>query len=227
MKNVLITGTSSGLGEALAKQFFKNNYNVYGISRSQTNTTLTRSELCDFSALNSIEGRLEKLTKGVDCFDYVFLNAGILGDLKPISKITIDEYRNIFNINVWSNKIILDYLLSKHKINNVIGVSSGAATKTYFGWSLYCCSKAAFKQLLSSYKDEYTSVRFLSLSPGLVKSKMQDEIYEYDESKIPSVKKFKNAYSNMQSPKECAENIYNNIEPIFETESMCFDLRDL
>jgi NADP-dependent 3-hydroxy acid dehydrogenase YdfG len=227
MKNVLITGTSSGLGEALAKQFFKNNYNVYGISRSQTNIMLTKSEICDFSVLNSIEECLEKLINDVDCFDYIFLNSGILGELKPISKITVDEYQNIFDINVWSNKIILDYLLSKHKINNVIGMSSGAATKTYFGWSLYCCSKAAFKQLLSSYKDEYTLVRFLSLSPGLVKSKMQDEIYKYDESKMPSVKKFKSAYANMQSPKECAENIYNNIELIFKTESMSFDLRDL
>jgi alcohol dehydrogenase/benzil reductase ((S)-benzoin forming) len=228
MKNVLITGTSSGLGKSLAQQFLKNDYNVYGISRSPTNVELMKSEMCDFSELNTIEARLEKLINGVDCFDYVFLNAGILGDLKPVSKITLDEYKNIFNINVWSNKVLLDYVFSKHCANNIIAISSGAAMKTYFGWSLYCCSKAALKQLISSYEDEYKAVNFVSLAPGLVKSKMQDKIYGYDESEIPSVRKFKDAYDNMQTPDECAKKILHNLDEIYtKKENGFFDLRGL
>tara|TARA_B100000700_G_scaffold326280_1_gene437352 strand:- start:3643 stop:4332 length:690 start_codon:yes stop_codon:yes gene_type:complete len=228
MKNVLITGTSSGLGEALSQQLLKNDYNVYGISRSQTDVKLTRSEICDFSTLDTIGAHLEKLMGGVDCFDYIFLNAGILGDLKPVSKIAIDEYQNIFNINVWSNKVLLDYVLSRCSVGNVIAISSGAAMKTYFGWSLYCCSKAALKQLISSYEDEYKGINFISLAPGLVKSKMQDKIYRYDESEIPSVKKFKEAYDNMPTPDECAQKIVRNLDEIYtKKENGFFDLRSL
>jgi len=228
MRNVLITGTSSGLGEALARQFLQNDYNVYGISRSPTGIELTKSEICDFSALDTIGAHLEKLIDGVDCFDYVFLNAGILGDLKPVSQITIDEYQNALNVNVWSNKVLLDYVLSKCRLNNVIAISSGAAMKTYFGWSLYCCSKAAFKQLISSYEDEHKTVNFVSLAPGLVKSKMQDKIYGYDESQIPSVKKFKEAYDNMPTPDECAQKIVRNLDEIYtKKENGFFDLRSL
>ena len=214
MNNVLITGTSSGLGEALARQFL-NHSNVYGI------VGLTKSEICDFATLDTMGTHLERLTDGVDCFDYVVLNAGILGDLKPVSQITIEEYRNALNINVWSNKILLDHVLSKCRVKNVIAISSGAATKTYFGWSLYCCSKAAFKH-------EHKAVNFVSLAPGLVKSKMQDKIYGYDELQIPSVKKFKEAYDNMPTPDECAQKIVRNLDEIYtKKENGFFDLRSL
>jgi benzil reductase ((S)-benzoin forming) len=212
MKNVLITGTSSGLGYSLAKEFKDGGYNVYGISRSFTDLDINKVE-CDFNDIGSIESALNSLVD-VDNFSHIILNAGILGKVAIQKDITIPEYNEIFNVNVLSNKIILDSLLNKSTVESVIGISSGAAHKTYFGWGLYCCSKAAFSQLLTSYSDEFKDVNFVSLRPGLVKTKMQDEIHSYDINEFPSLKKFNDAYPTMSSPSDTAKLILKHIDVI-------------
>lgn len=227
MRNVLITGSSSGLGKSLAK-VFSETHHVYGISRSDSIEHTKRYRTCDFSDLESVKFYIQDLVAGVYDFEYVILNAGTLGDLKPSMDIPTQEYKRVFDINVWANKIILDYMLKNKNVNDVIAISSGAALKGYFGWSTYCASKAALKQLISCYGDEYKAVRFLSLAPGLVKTKMQDKIYSHDEKVVPSVKKFKLAYNDMESPDKCAKKIYDNINQIFWNSANYYcDLRDI
>jgi len=211
--NVLITGSSSGLGFSLAKKFKELNYTVYGISRSFTHLDINQ-QICDFSKPNDISYYL-KLLIDVKDFDYVFLNAGMLGKLDKTKNLTLSEYEEIFNVNVFSNKIILDYILHKTKVKNVIAISSGAALKTYLGWSLYCTSKSAFKQLVSSYADEYNDTKFINLAPGLIKSKMQDVIKSVSVNEFPSLKKFHDAYPKMDSPDEVADKIFQNLN-LFE-----------
>ena len=58
--NVLITGSSSGLGFSLAKKFKELNYTVYGISRSFTHLYINQ-QICDFSKPNDISYYLKHL----------------------------------------------------------------------------------------------------------------------------------------------------------------------
>ncbi len=215
MSRVLITGSTSGLGLAL-KNIYQTKYTVDTVDR----------DVCDLENLDSVQKSVDNITKNKK-YKHVFLNAGILGRLSKSKDLTLHEYNQIFNVNVWSNKIIIDCLIQNNAIENVICVSSGAASKPYFGWSLYCSAKAAMKQILSCYQYEYHDFRFLSLAPGLVKTKMQDRIYKYDENKIPSVKKFKDAYNNMQKPEDCAKIIFDNLENILSKSVDYFDIRDI
>jgi NADP-dependent 3-hydroxy acid dehydrogenase YdfG len=224
--NLLITGTSSGLGFELSKKFKEKGYSVYGISRSLTNLDINQV-VCDFKDLEHINPSINSLCGDIT-FDYVILNAGILGKLDCISNISLEDYKETFNINVFSNKIILDNLLKNCNIRNVIAISSGAALKSYVGWSLYCTSKAAFKQLISSYAQEFKSTHFVSLAPSIFKTKIQDYIYSQDEDKIPSISKFKEMYPNMQSPSSAANKIFNNLNEIKKIESgEYFDIREI
>ncbi len=216
MAKVLITGTTSGLGESLLKTYSEEGHSVQSIDRKD----------CDFKKLDQVEQAIDQYAKRVS-YDYVFLNAGILGQLLPARNTSLYDYQEAFNINVWSNKIIIDKLLKNDSVKNVICVSSGAASKGYYGWSIYCATKAAIKQLMSCYAIENPEVNFLSLAPGLVKTKMQDEIHRYDEKDIPSVKKFKEAYDTMQTPDECAEKIYKHLDSILQQKQDFFDLRKL
>ena len=226
MKNVLITGSSSGLGLSLAEAFLKSGYNVFGISRSTTPLDIFQIQ-CDFSNLKALELAIEPLKK-ISHWDYVVLIAGTLGKLEKQQDLTIGDYSAVLNINTFSNKIILDSLLNVSPINNVIGISSGAALKTYFGWSLYCLSKAAFKQLVSSYADEFPKTHFLSLAPGIIKSKMQEIIYNEDEKRIPSVKKFHEMYDKMVKPEKVANNIVQKLPTFRDFSSGSFvDMRDI
>lgn len=226
MANVLITGSSSGLGLALAQSFCEQGDEVYGISRSQTPLPI-KQITCDFNQLDTLRERLFELTQNIS-IDYVFLNAGLLGKIAVVSKLSHDDFLTVFNVNVFANKIVIDALLRNNKLKNIIGISSGAALKTYFGWSIYCTSKAAFKQLISSYADENPSIHFLSLAPGIVKTKMQDHLYSLDATEIPSLEKFHSLYNSMESPDIVAKKIINNLTTLDVLPSGSFyDLRDI
>lgn len=223
--NVLITGTSSGLGYELAKQFISQGDTVYGISRSLSDLDIKQVN-CDFTDLQYLAISLNNLidTKKIDT---VILNAGMLGSISETNNLRIDEFYDVFTVNVLANKVIIDWLLN-HDINvkNIIGISTGAALKEYYGWSLYCTSKAAFKQLLSTYAQEESNIHFLSLAPGIIKTKMQDYIYSIDGQEIPSVNKFKNMYDVMDTPDIVANKIIKFLPEVNELKSgSYFDLR--
>ena len=226
MANVLITGSSSGLGLALAKSFCEQGDEVYGISRSQTPLPI-KQITCNFNQLDTLKESLSELIQNIS-FDYVFLNAGLLGKIEVVSKLSHDDFLSVFNVNVFANKIIIDALLRNNNVKNIIGISSGAALKTYFGWSIYCTSKAAFKQLISAYADENPTTHFLNLAPGIVKTKMQDHLYSLDATEIPSLEKFHSLYNTMETPEIVAKRIIENLTPLGTLPSgSFFDLRDI
>jgi len=226
--NVLITGTTSGLGHSLAAKYLQLNADVYSLSRRYPDglPKTVRHTSCDLCDLESVQAAMNTLSNIK--FDFVYLNAGMLGSLAKTDELWFSEFGDIFNVNVWSNKLIIDNLLKRNQASHIISISSGAALKSYYGWSLYCSSKAALKQLISCYAQENPRVRFVSLAPGIIKTKMQDSIKEVKAERIPSVKKFHDLYDTMQTPDECADKILNNLFDIFErAEDSYFDLRSL
>jgi NAD(P)-dependent dehydrogenase (short-subunit alcohol dehydrogenase family) len=100
------------------------------------------------------------------------------------------------------------------KTKLIVAISSGAALAPKLGWFLYCSSKAALKFLLESYAIEHKKFKFINISPGLIKTKMQKQICKINEKKIKSVKKFKelNKKNMVPSPNEVADNLINSIK---------------
>ena len=135
------------------------------------------------------------------------------------------------NINVWSNKILLDWILRNKKVSQVVGISSGASNHTYKGWSGYSLSKTALKMLMDVYSKDTEGAHFISVAPGLINTSMQDYLCnEVDENKFPVTKKFIAAKKDgsMKTPDQIAEKFVEMI-PKFQTlENGTFiDLRDI
>ena len=148
----------------------------------------------------------------------------MLGEINKVSDLSVNQFNEIFNVNVLANKIILDrLLLNKINLKQIIGISSGAALKSYYGWSLYCCSKAAFKQLLSTYAQEYPNIQFTSLAPGIIKTDMQNYINSLDKNNFPSVEKFQQMFDSMDTANTVAEKLINNL---FNLKEDYLDLRN-
>ena len=61
-------------------------------------------------------------------------------------------------------------------MRQVIGISSGAAVRGSRGWNGYALSKAAFAMLIQLYAAERSETHFCSLMPGIVQTKMQDDL---------------------------------------------------
>jgi len=151
-KNVFITGISSGLGRGLAEEYLERGYTVYGLSRRGASFEHQRLHeiKANLAALDAIAGVLDRLI-GDTRIELAILNAGILGEFKPMTETSLDELRRAMDINVWANKVILDWFATHHPPRQVVLISSGAAITGHPGWGTYALSKAALNMLAQLY----------------------------------------------------------------------------
>ena len=223
---ILVTGTSSGLGQQVVKVFRDFGHKTVGLSRSGSEET---DYVCDFSDPEELERALETLCKEHHAFDCIFLNAGILGKICKATEISQEELQNVFQINLFSNKQIIDHLvISQVKIGTVLAISSGASLKAYDGWLSYCLTKASLNQMIRCYAVENENIKFLSIAPGVIQTKMQDQIVKNCSKTFSSIDKFKSLYGNIPTPKEVAEKMYVNLGFLKSLKSGdYYDLREI
>ncbi|MGH8274133.1 MAG: SDR family NAD(P)-dependent oxidoreductase [Gammaproteobacteria bacterium] len=214
-ESVFITGVSSGLGHGLAEEYLARGCKVYGLSRRGAGFEHeclheTQADLVD---LDAIPGVLDRLI-GEARIELIILDAGILGEFKPMPEIGLDEFRRAMDINVWANKVILDWFAVHHAPRQVVLVSSGAAITGHKGWGTYALSKAALNMLAQLYAHDLPDTHVAAFAPGLVHTAMQDHINEkVDEKRFPSVKGLKAARGtpDMPAPREAAQRIADAI----------------
>ncbi|WP_457642133.1 SDR family NAD(P)-dependent oxidoreductase [Persephonella sp.] len=223
VKSVFITGIGSGLGKAFAQRFLEKGYKVYALSRHLPDCLKNNSEIkfqfCDLQALETIYPAAERLLEGIENLDVAILNAGFLTELKDIHDTPIYEMNLMMDINVWANKVILDYLIDKKiKTPQIVAISSGASVNGNRGWHGYSISKAALNMLIKLYSREMEDTHLIALAPGLILTPMLEKfVLSADEEKFPSVKRIKNAPK--MTPEEAAEKIINLLPKLKKFES--------
>lgn len=187
---VFISGVSSGIGHGLAAAYLGRGWNVLGVSR-RTPDDLIKHDRFAFRTLDlndaaAIETVLDMLLTHVSGLDVVVLNAGILGPFGDMGQIQLAEMKHVMEINLWSNKRLLDHLFATGKVvRQVVMMSSGASVNGNRGWGSYSISKAALNMLTLLYARERSDTHFCALAPGLVDSEMQADL-----SKIPRDPRF-------------------------------------
>ncbi|MDT8438470.1 MAG: SDR family NAD(P)-dependent oxidoreductase [Wenzhouxiangellaceae bacterium] len=233
--NVLITGNSSGLGLGLTRKLLERDAIVWGLSRRgcpiHDNDGL-RDRQVDLGNLGNLEHHLERLLSDCLRLDLVVLNAGILGRIREISDTDVHDLEHMMRVNVWANKVILDWLIERAiPVGQVVAISSGAAVNMNYGWGGYSLSKAALNNLVSLYAQEMPDTHLTALAPGLVDTAMQDYLCgEVDSSEFPSVQKLIDARGteNMPDGEAAAEHILSLLERLREGPSGEFvDIRQL
>lgn len=203
--NVFITGNSSGLGLGLTRRLLDQDAIVWGLSRSgcpiHDNDGL-RDRKVDLGNLNTLEQDLDRLLSDALRLDLVVLNAGILGKIHAISETDVHDLEHMMRINVWANKVILDWLIERRlPVTQVVAISSGAAVNMNYGWGGYSLSKAALNNLIRLYAPEMPDTHLTALAPGLVDTAMQDYLCgEVDSDEFPSVEKLKDARGTGDMP---------------------------
>lgn len=240
-RQILITGISSGIGAALAKAYLERGDQVMGFSRRDlpwtppdASSEALRFTRQDISNLETLPQTLTHLTKGFEKIHLLVLNAGVLGEMRDIGKTSMEEIQRVMTINTWSNKILLDHLYDRGiAIDQVIGMSSGAAISGSRGWNAYALSKAALNMLLQLYAAERPDTHFCSLAPGLVDTAMQDYLCSLpaaDCEIYPTVARIQQARGtdSMPSPEALAQRLLHTFERVRSKPSGSFiDIRDL
>ena len=190
-KNILITGCSSGLGLALTNYYLQKGFKVYGISRNKPeiqNQNFIHISF-DLSKISEIKTSLTNILKEIKNLDLVFLNAGMLGKIKILQELSIEEMQEVYSLNVYANKELLDILM-QIDVKNIFIISSGASKTGYKGWGSYSLSKAGVNMLVNLYSNEMFNTKIIALAPGVIKTPMTDYIrFELDENIFTSAKK--------------------------------------
>ena len=227
-KNILITGCSSGLGSALSEFYLEQNFNVYGISRNKPEIKHKNFKhlACDLSDISNIKEKCLKFINDIKNIHTVFLNAGMLGEIKTLDKLSINEMNEVYSLNVYANKELLD-ILSSMDVRTIIAISSGAAVNGSMGWGSYCLSKAGLNMLINLYSKEMSDTKLLAVAPGVIQTPMTDYIrYEIDDEIFTSAKRLKDG--PIQKPFEAALKLNDVVKEIHDFESGSFiDVRNL
>jgi NAD(P)-dependent dehydrogenase (short-subunit alcohol dehydrogenase family) len=232
-KNALITGNSSGLGLGLSEVLLAHGYKVFGCSRRGCDLAGDIVDIqCDLTEFDTIGQKLEQLLQGVERLQLVVLNAGMLGEIKHISETSLDELQQIMDINLWPNKIILDWLLhSTIEAEQVLLLSSGAAVLGNKGWGGYALSKCALNMLGRLYAHEFPTTHIASIAPGLIESSMMAYLCtQGDSDEYPALKRLQQARREgaVLSPVQAAERIVQTLPRLKAFESGSYiDLRQI
>jgi NAD(P)-dependent dehydrogenase (short-subunit alcohol dehydrogenase family) len=180
MRVFLITGTSRGIGKAIAQECLKLGYGVLGISRSAKQDLgpnyeyiqmdLTEPMACQ-RAVNACIERFGRL----DCLVH---NSGTIQPIQTIATLHVADLKKLFDINLFSAIELIQLCLPmlRESRGSIILVSSGAAIKAYHGWIPYCCSKGALNMLAEGLSLEEPLITTIALRPGVVDTEMQTEI---------------------------------------------------
>jgi len=236
MKNLFITGNSSGLGHGLSEVYLYRGWQVYGVSRRgcQDLQGPLHDVRCDLSDYEALPLALDTLLEGCAGLDLVILNAGVLGRIADLHTTSLAEIQQVMDVNVWANKLILDWLLeSGLEIGQIVLISSGAAVNGNRGWGAYALSKATLNMLGMLYAQEFVDSHFTSLAPGLVDTAMQDYLCheaEVDAERFPSLQRLRAARNTAQMPwpRQAGEIIADTIPRLLQYPSGTFvDIRNL
>ncbi|MDD3055626.1 MAG: SDR family NAD(P)-dependent oxidoreductase [Aliarcobacter sp.] len=227
-KNILITGCSSGLGLALTSFYLQKGFKVFGISRNKPeiqNINFIHISF-DLSQISKIKEILSPIIKDISQIKTVFLNAGMLGKIKILEELSTSEMKEVYELNVYANKELLD-ILKNIKVKNILATSSGASKTGYKGWGSYSLSKAGVNMLVNLYSNEMPNTKIIALAPGVIKTPMTDYIrFEIDENTFISAKKLNDGI--IQTPSETAIKIDAFINRIDEFETGSFvDIRKI
>jgi benzil reductase ((S)-benzoin forming) len=206
MKKILIiTGGSKGIGEGIIKAYLAKEFAVFSISRT-TNPHLARlgvvQTALDLTKVNEIQATFEHIFSlcGENEPQKITLinNAGTLGEIAMLNEISTTDISDAFNLNAIAPMVCSSAFinLSKHwkASKTIINITSGAALKPYFGWSVYCSSKAAINMLTQTVALEQQQVangaKVLAIAPGVVDTDMQSQIRNTDEANFKDLQRF-------------------------------------
>lgn len=204
MKNIIITGTSRGIGYELALQFAKAGHNVLAISRKipqaligNSNITCLSVDLTKEKDLEKIENFLNHTWKKVDV---VIHNAGLLL-LKPFDQISSEEFENVYKVNVFGvanlTRICIPFLEKGSHVVTISSMGGIQGSMKFAGLAAYSSSKGAVITLSELLAEEYKEkgIAFNVLALGAVQTEMLQEAFPGYEAPI--------------SAKEMADYIFN------------------
>lgn len=181
MKNIIITGTSRGIGLELALKLADQGHHILALSRNiapnfANNKTITALSV-DLSDENEMKQVENFLSKSWTTVDIIIHNAGAL-ILKPFTETTFADFENIYKVNVFAvanlTRICIPFLSKGSHVVSISSMGGIQGSMKFAGLSAYSSSKGALITLSELLAEEYKEqgISFNVLALGAVNTEM-------------------------------------------------------
>lgn len=187
MKSILITGASSGLGEAMAREFARRGYRLALTARRVEKLEALQKELekqspkvvvkaLDVTQYDTVAPALEDIQQELGGLDIVVVNSGVGYDL-PVGSDDFDKVRSTIDTNLTGAVATIDAavrIFYRQGRGHLVGISSISAVRGLPGGGIYSATKSALSRYLEALKIEglKKNIAVTNLAPGYIDTEM-------------------------------------------------------
>ena len=202
-KIVLITGATSGIGEACARKFAKGGYDVIITGRRAQLLANLKKELeaegvrvlalaFDVRNRNAATAAINSLPLEWQQIDVLINNAGLALGLEPEYEGSFEDWETMIDTNIKGlltmTRLVVPRMV-KRDSGHVINIGSVAGDAAYAGGNVYCGTKAAVKTITDGLRIDlaHTSVRVTNVKPGLVETHFSNVRFHGNDARAEKV----------------------------------------
>jgi NADP-dependent 3-hydroxy acid dehydrogenase YdfG len=203
-KIALITGATSGIGEACAHLFAQQGYNLILLGRRENLLEKLAHHLADKYAIEvkkiqadvrdkeNINYVLETLQPQWKNVDVLINNAGLSQGLDPIDKGNTDDWDTMIDTNIkgllYVSKVVSGWMV-EHKKGHIINIGSIAGKEVYPNGNVYCATKHAVDALNKAMRIDLLpyGIRVTAIHPGMVETEFSIVRFKGDEARAKKV----------------------------------------
>ncbi|OCF96546.1 SDR family oxidoreductase [Gilliamella sp. wkB308] len=180
MNIALVTGASSGFGQATCRKLIADGYKVIGTARREDKLKNLASELgCNFLPLvldvtkkDAVESLLLQLPQEFQPIDILINNAGLALGLEPAYQANYDDWETMIETNIIGLVHLTHQILPgmvERNFGYIINLGSVAGSYAYKGGNVYGASKAFVKQFSANLRTDLLGkkIRVTNIEPGL------------------------------------------------------------
>lgn len=201
-KTIIITGTSAGIGFALAEYFGKKGHKVYGLSRKNVENPHFKTIPTDITNNDQVKSAIQQIQDLEQHIDVLINNAG-MGMVGPVEDSTQDEILKLFNLNLVGSVQMMSAVLPKmreQKFGKIINVSSIGSEMGLPFRGFYSASKSALDKITEAIRYEVYpwNIEVCSLHLGDIKTNIAENRVKSEVSE-PYKNVFNKVYSLMNA----------------------------
>lgn len=189
-KIVIITGASSGLGEATAKRLAKQGAKLMLaarredrlqklVSEIEQNGGIAKYQVTDVSDRSQVEALAKATHQAYGRIDVLVNNAGLM-PLSPLDATKVEEWEKMIDVNIkgvlYGVAAVLPIMRAQQS-GHIINLSSVAGHKVFAGATVYCATKFAVKAISEGIRlESHGHIRATNISPGAVATELPNTI---------------------------------------------------
>jgi NADP-dependent 3-hydroxy acid dehydrogenase YdfG len=203
-KIALVTGASSGFGEAIAKSLAKLDYNLILTARNEAKLQKVIQEILsvsdvevlplifDIQDYSACEKAIQSIPEAFKDIDVLVNNAGLAVELEKIHTGAIEDWERMINTNVkgllYMSRLITPRMVERKK-GHIINMGSISSREVYIGGNVYCATKHAVLALSQGMRMDLLpfGIKVTHVSPGAAETEFSITRFHGDTEKAKKV----------------------------------------